>query len=147
MRDDPMSAAALGFGIARSLRARVREGTGLGRALVLGSGLALALCYNCGGWSTAGAAAASAVVGAATATAVASANTQAATTNAYNAGVAAGVASTAPVTYVTGAIYPSLPSGCITPNVHGTTYDLCGNTWFKPSYGANGVFYVVVAAP
>ena len=46
-----------------------------------------------------------------------------------------------------GAIYPSVPAGCATPNVGGTTYDLCGNTWFKPSYGANGVFYTVVAAP
>jgi hypothetical protein len=26
-------------------------------------------------------------------------------------------------------------------------YYLCGNTWFKPAYGANGVFYTVVPAP
>jgi len=27
------------------------------------------------------------------------------------------------------------------------TYYLNGNTWFKPSYGANGVYYTVVPAP
>ena len=27
------------------------------------------------------------------------------------------------------------------------TYFLNGNTWFKPAYGANGVFYTVVATP
>ena len=40
-----------------------------------------------------------------------------------------------------GAIYGTLPAGCITPSVQGTTYYLCGNTWFQPSYGANGVYY------
>jgi hypothetical protein len=49
-------------------------------------------CYNCGGWSTAGA-----VAGAA----VASANTAAATSSAYSAGYAAGAAHTA---YAMGAI-------------------------------------------
>jgi hypothetical protein len=44
-------------------------------------------------------------------------------------------------------IYPTLPAGCISPAVGGSTYYLCGNTWFKPSYGANGVYYRVVAAP
>jgi hypothetical protein len=29
----------------------------------------------------------------------------------------------------------------------GSTYYLYGNTWFKPSYGANGVYYRVVPAP
>jgi hypothetical protein len=27
------------------------------------------------------------------------------------------------------------------------TYYLSGNTWFQPSYGANGVFYRVVPTP
>jgi len=31
--------------------------------------------------------------------------------------------------------------------VNGTTYYLCGNTWFTASYGANGVFYRVVPTP
>jgi hypothetical protein len=30
--------------------------------------------------------------------------------------------------------------------VHGTVYFVCGNTWFKPSFGANGVYYTVVTA-
>ena len=77
--------------------------------------------------------------------AVASANTAAATSSAYSAGVAAGSAASA--TYVMGAIYGTVPAGCATPSVQGTTYYLCGNTWFQPSYGANGVFYTVVPAP
>jgi hypothetical protein len=32
-------------------------------------------------------------------------------------------------------------------NVQGKTYYLCGNTWFSPSYGANGVTYRVIPAP
>jgi hypothetical protein len=31
--------------------------------------------------------------------------------------------------------------------VNGATYYLCGNTWFSPSYGANGVYYRVVPTP
>ena len=53
----------------------------------------------------------------------------------------------APTTYVVGNVYPTLPGGCATPNVQGTTYYLCGNTWFQPNYGANGVYYKVVTAP
>ena len=41
----------------------------------------------------------------------------------------------------------TLPAGCTSPSVHGTTYYLCGNTWFQPSYGANGVYYRVVPEP
>ena len=103
-------------------------------------------CYNCGGYSTAGAVAAGAVVGAAAATAADASQQQAQTTEAYNAGVAAGAAQSA-TTYVIGNVYPTLPGGCATPNVQGTTYYLCGNTWFQPTYGANGVYYKVVPAP
>ena len=46
-----------------------------------------------------------------------------------------------------GGIYPQLPAGCISPNVQGNTYYLCGNTWFQPQYGANGVYYKVVPTP
>jgi hypothetical protein len=49
--------------------------------------------------------------------------------------------------YLMGATYATIPAGCITPNVQGTTYYLCGNTWFQPSCGANGVYYRVVQAP
>jgi hypothetical protein len=104
-----------------------------------------------------------------------STNTAAATSSAYNAGVAAGSANTAAAyssgiaagtstaasmpgagvaaasaaapAYAMGGIYPTLPAGCISPKVQGMTYDLCGNTWFQPSYGANGVSYRVVPAP
>jgi len=101
-------------------------------------------CSSCGGWSTAGAAAAGAAVGVVVGSAVASANTSAATSNAYSAGYAAGATNTA---YAMGAIYPTLPAGCASPSVGGTTYYLCGNTWFQPSYGANGVYYRVVPTP
>jgi len=101
-------------------------------------------CYNCGGWNTAGAAAAGAVVGMAAGAAVASANTSAATSNAYASGYAAGASDTP---YAMGAIYATVPAGCASPTVGGITYYLCGNTWFQPSYGANGVYYRVVPTP
>ena len=102
-------------------------------------------CSGCGGWSTAGAAAAGLAVGAVAGAAIASANTNAAASNAYSAGYAAG--STANPTYTMGAIYATVPTGCAQPTVHGQTYYLCNNTWFQPSYGANGVYYRVVPAP
>jgi len=101
-------------------------------------------CSNCGGWATAGAAAAGAAVGMATGAAVASANTAAATSSAYSAGYSAGAANTA---YAMGAIYATLPAGCVVSTVYGTTYYQCSNTWFQPSYGANGVYYRVVPTP
>jgi hypothetical protein len=107
-------------------------------------------CYNCGGYATAGAVAAGVAVGAVAASAADASEQQAATTNAYAAGVAAGSEQTAAAmsaTYVVGNVYPTLPSGCVNPTVQGTTYYLCGNTWFKPSFGANGVYYTVVTAP
>ena len=67
------------------------------------------------------------------------------TASAYNAGVAAG--SAASPAYAMGGIYPTLPAGCISPKVQGATYYLCANTWFQPSYGANGVYYRVVPTP
>ena len=99
-------------------------------------------CYGC-------AAAAGAIVGVAAGAAVASANTAAATTSAYNAGVAAGAAASVPppAIYAMGTNYATLPAGCMMPKVGGATYYLCGNTWFKPLYGANGVYYRVVPTP
>jgi hypothetical protein len=115
-------------------------------------------CYNCGGWSSAGAAAAGLAVGVVAGAAVASANTAAATNNAYAAGVATGSANTAAAynagvavgasaVFPVGTIYATLPVGAITTTVQGQTYYLQGNTWFLPSYGANGVYYRVVVAP
>ena len=43
--------------------------------------------------------------------------------------------------------YAALPAGAMVINKNGATYYLSGNTWFKPSYGANGVYYTVVSAP
>jgi hypothetical protein len=117
-------------------------------------------CYNCGGWSTAGAAAAGAAVGMAAGAAMTSAKTSAATSSAYASGYTAGSTSTAGAysagyaagsaaspTYAMGAIYATLPAGCLNTSVGGKNYYLCGNTWFQPSYGANGVYYRVVPTP
>jgi hypothetical protein len=104
------------------------------------------------------AAAAGAVVGMAAGAAIASSNNAAATSNAYQAGVAAGSANTAAAyqagvaagggsPYGMGANVASLPPGSMAVNKSGGTYYLNGNTWFKPSYGANGVYYTVVPAP
>jgi len=46
-----------------------------------------------------------------------------------------------------GVTYATIPAGCATPMVKGQTYFLCGNTWFLPTYGANGVTYRVVPTP
>ncbi len=86
-------------------------------------------CYGC-------AAAAGAVVGAA-------AGAAAASTSATNVTVVTG----APATYVMGTNYATLPGGCTQNSVGGSTYYLCGTTWFQPSYGANGVYYRVVGSP
>jgi hypothetical protein len=85
----------------------------------------------------------------ATNTSVANANAAAANANAAaaNANAAAANANVA-TAYTMGAVYGALPGGCITPSVSGgETYYLCGNTWFSPAYGANGVHYTVVPAP
>jgi hypothetical protein len=86
--------------------------------------------------------------------AVASSQANAASGNAYNAGYVAGSSNTAAAaapaggaSYPMGAIYATLPAGCMQPSGLGSTYYLCGNNWFKPSYGANGVYYRVVSAP
>jgi len=96
-------------------------------------------CYGC-------AAAAGAVVGVAAGAAVASANTQAAASNVYAAGVAAGRTYVAPA-YPIGVNYVALPVNSMPVNKYGTTYYVNGNTWFQPAYGANGVYYRVVPAP
>ena len=113
-------------------------------------------CYGC-------VAAAGAIVGVAADAAVASASTAAATTNAYAAGVATGSANAAAATtsaynagvaagaagatYAMGVNYATLPAGSSPVTVAGATYYLSGNTWFKPMFGANGVYYQVVPTP
>jgi hypothetical protein len=50
-------------------------------------------------------------------------------------------------TCTTGVNCAALPAGSMTINKNGTTCHLDGNTWFQPAYGANGVYYRVMAAP
>src|SRR5437762_5295967 len=123
-------------------------------------------CANCNGWAAAAAVTTAAVTGAAVASANANAananaNAAAASANAYNAGYNAGTTTATtsqpatttttevatPGSYSMGQMVAALPAGCITPTVQGTTYYLCGNTWFSAAYGANGVYYRVVTAP
>jgi hypothetical protein len=108
-------------------------------------------CANCNWWAAGAAVAgAAAVTGAAVGAAAASANTAAASSNAYNAGYNSGATTTqaaTTATYSIGQLVGALPAGCITPSVQGTTYYLCGNTWFSAAYGANGVYYRVVPGP
>ena len=83
-------------------------------------------CYGC-------AAAAGAVVGATAGMAV---------------GAAAASAAYAPPVYAPPAApvaYASLPAGCIY-RILPHEYE-CAGTWFAPAYGANGVYYRVVAPP
>ena len=79
----------------------------------------------------------------------AAANANVAAGNANAAGANASVAADAVHgTYQMGTVYGALPAGCISPNVSGGgTHYLCGNTWFSPSYGANGIMYRVVPTP
>jgi hypothetical protein len=70
----------------------------------------------------------------------------AAATGAYAAGVAAG-GGNPNIVYAMNAIYPVLPAGALPINKNGNSYYLSGNTWFAPSYGANGVYYRVVPTP
>jgi hypothetical protein len=123
-------------------------------------------CANCNGWAAAAAVTTAAVTGAAVASANANAananaNAAAASANAYNAGYNAGTTTATtsqpatttttvvatPGNYSMGQMVAALPAGCITPTVQGTTYYLCGNTWFSAAYGANGVYYRVVPGP
>jgi hypothetical protein len=46
-----------------------------------------------------------------------------------------------------GTIASSLPDGCQLMTVNGKTYYQCGSTWYKPTFGADGVEYKVVNVP
>ena len=98
-------------------------------------------CYDCGGWNTAGAAAAGMAVGAT----IGAASASAASSNAYAQGYAAGATNTA---YAIGSIYTTLPAGCVyTPMGSAAYYKCGGGVWLSPAYGANGVYYRIVPAP
>ncbi|MDM0082304.1 hypothetical protein QTI17_17055 [Variovorax sp. J31P179] len=64
-------------------------------------------------------------------------------------GVAAGaaVASAARPVYAVGVNYATVPPGAVIVNQAGINYYQVGSTWFRPYYGANGVYYTVVPAP
>ncbi|MDM0084921.1 hypothetical protein QTI17_30430 [Variovorax sp. J31P179] len=79
-------------------------------------------CYDC-----AGAVAAGAVVGVAAGAAVATANRGA--------------------VYPMGVSYARVPAGAVMVNRYGVDYYQVGDSWFRPFYGANGVYYTVVGAP
>jgi hypothetical protein len=65
-------------------------------------------------------------------------------TQAYNAGVAAGATAANPP----GTLHGTLPAGCSYLPQNGQAYYSCTDgLWFVPAYGANGVYYRVVAAP
>jgi uncharacterized low-complexity protein len=88
-------------------------------------------CWNCGAAAAAvGALAVGAAVGAAAVSAA-----QPSTTVVVQQGPAVGT------------IVSSLPDGCQRMTVNGTTYYQCGATWYKPSFGADGVDYKVVNVP
>ncbi|MDM0035884.1 hypothetical protein QTI33_27370 [Variovorax sp. J22P271] len=80
-------------------------------------------CYDC-----AGAVAAGAVVGVAAGAAVASAARPVAV-------------------YPMGVSYATVPAGAVMVSRYGVDYYQVGNSWFRPFYGANGVYYTVVGAP
>jgi hypothetical protein len=46
-----------------------------------------------------------------------------------------------------GTMSATLPGGCETVVVGGTTYEQCGSTWFQPQYQSNRTVYVVVPPP
>lgn len=107
-------------------------------------------CYNCSSDDAGAAAVAGAVIGLAAGEAAASnqaATANANTANAYTAGYDAGAAN-ATGTFAIGEVVARLPVGCTSPPIAGNnTYFLCGNTWFMPASGANGVYFRVVPAP
>ncbi|WP_097139769.1 MULTISPECIES: hypothetical protein [unclassified Pseudomonas] len=107
-------------------------------------------CYNCGyhnDVSPAAAAAVGMVAGAAIATVANQSAVASASNNAYGAGYSAGMMASAPPTMPMGSTFVSLPSGCGLRTVSGGTFYQCGNSWVRPAYGANGVFYTVVPMP
>lgn len=83
-------------------------------------------CYNC-----AGAVATGAVVGVAAGAAIATAAAR----------------PVVPAAYPIGVSYATLPAGAVIADRNGVSYYQVGTTWFRPAYGANGVYYSVVPAP
>jgi len=110
--------------------------------------------YHCGGVST-GTAVAAGFAGLATGamigSAVARANTPtyvvAPTPVVYPAPYYAAPPVVVPAVAAVGSIYYSLPAGAQSANINGTQYYVVGNTYYRPYFGSNGVYYEVVANP
>jgi hypothetical protein len=65
-------------------------------------------------------------------------------------GAVAGAAmanATAIPAYPLGIHFAALPTGAVYVDRGGVTYYQVGNAWFRPAFGANGVYYNVVPAP
>jgi hypothetical protein len=65
-------------------------------------------------------------------------------------GAVAGAAvanATAIPAYPLGTHFSALPTGAVYVDRGGVTYYQVGNAWFRPAFGANGVYYSVVPAP
>ena len=57
------------------------------------------------------------------------------------------VQQSAPAAPAYGTQVTQLPGGCTSQNVHGVMAYQCGSTWYRPYFGANGVYYEVVSPP
>ena len=110
--------------------------------------------YSCGGVST-GTAVAAGFAGLATGALIGSAVAHA-NTPAYVVAPAPGYASpyyyppppvVVPAVAAVGSIYYSLPAGAQSANINGTQYYVLGDTYYRPYFGNNGVYYTVVANP
>jgi hypothetical protein len=64
------------------------------------------------------------------------------------AGAVVGLAAGAAIAhYEMGVNYASLPPGAVVVDQAGVNYYQVGSSWFRPYYGANGVYYTAVPAP
>ena len=109
--------------------------------------------YSCGGVST-GTAVAAGLAGLATGALIGSAAARAnqpayvvAPTPVYPAPYYAAPPVVVPPMAMIGSIYYSLPPGAQSANINGTQYYVLGNTYYRPFFGSNGVYYEVVANP
>lgn len=53
----------------------------------------------------------------------------------------------APIAPAYGTQVTVLPPGCTAQNIHGTMAYTNGSVWYRPYFGANGVYYEVVSPP
>lgn len=107
-------------------------------------------CYSCGGWAApAGAASTggSTKLALGTALGAGALNSETADSAANTDGPANAHAAGSARPYPINAKYATLPAGCAYHPVGGMTYYICNGSWLSPAYGANGIYYRVVAMP